>query len=353
MEKQGLSAIVLRRTTSLAWVTNGAPTWINTAATECPVTAVITGDAQYLITDNIEGPRLIEELKLPEQGWEVLTHPWHASATGPEELCPSGAGVVVGTDVALDIPGVTTRNVAAALAYERSLLTTIEQQRAKDLARDCADAMVETAERVQPGQTEYEIAAHLWERSQARGIQAIVALIATDERIFRFRHPLPTAKRLDRYAMLVTCGRRDGLVTSMTRLIHFGPVPDEVLQRHHAVVSVDAKMIADSQPGRTTGDVFRTAQAAYADAGYPDGWHGHHQGGVIGYEPREFLGLPGGEEVLHAGMTCTWNPSLPGAKSEDTFLIGPEGPQILTTTPSWPMLEPVAGAPARPGILVP
>ena len=65
---------------------------------------------------------------------------------------------------------------------------------------------------VAPGMTEYELAARLSFEAQVRAAQPIVVLVATDERIFNFRHPLPTAKRLDRYAMLIICGRRHGLV---------------------------------------------------------------------------------------------------------------------------------------------
>ena len=62
----------------------------------------------------------------------------------------------------------------------------------------------------------------------------VVNLIATDERIFNFRHPLPTHKRLERYAMLVLCGRQRGLVCSITRLVHFGRLPDDLRRKAEA-----------------------------------------------------------------------------------------------------------------------
>jgi Xaa-Pro aminopeptidase len=181
-------------------------------------------------------------------------------------------------------------------------------------------------------------------------------LIATDERIQRFRHPLPTAKKLDRHALLVMCGRRDGLVASVSRIIHFGPVPEEIQRVHEAVAHIDATAITASRPGRTLGDVFADIQTAYADAGFPDGWQGHHQGGVAAYEPREYLALPGSEDLLKEGMVCAWNPSLPGAKSEDSVIVcdapggAPGTPKIVTTIPGWPMIE--TGSIPRPGILV-
>jgi antitoxin VapB len=60
---------------------------------------------------------------------------------------------------------------------------------------------------VRPGMSEFEIAGLLSQAVESRGVQTIVNLIATDERIFSFRHPLPTSKKLQHYAMLIVCGR--------------------------------------------------------------------------------------------------------------------------------------------------
>ncbi len=151
---------------------------------------------------------------------------------------------------------------------------------------------------VKPGMTEFEIAALLGSETQRRGVQPIVNLIATDERIFRYRHPLPTAKPLDKYAMLVLCGRQHGLVCSITRLVHFGPLSEELQRKQEAVAQIDATFIYTTQPNVTLGDIFAQVQEIYARTGYPDEWRLHHQGGPAGYEPREYLGLPGSQDQV-------------------------------------------------------
>lgn len=55
--------------------------------------------------------------------------------------------------------------------------------------------------------------------------QAIVNLIATDERIYNYRHPLPTDKKLDKYAMVVLCGRKQGAGLPVTRRFTLAPSP--------------------------------------------------------------------------------------------------------------------------------
>ncbi len=63
--------------------------------------------------------------------------------------------------------------------------------------------MDSVARAVRPGQAEYQIAGLLAHEAESRGVQAIVNIIAADERVFAFRHPLPTAKKLDRHAIAV------------------------------------------------------------------------------------------------------------------------------------------------------
>jgi antitoxin VapB len=237
----------------------------------------------------------------------------------------------------------------------RAILLAEEIERFRALGSLCAEAMDTAIRSVRPGQTEHQIAGRLAEETQSRGAQAIVNLIATDERIFAFRHPLPTGKQLERYAMLVLCGRRHGLVCSITRLVHFGPLPDELTQKSQAVAQVDAAFIAATRPGRTLGDVFGQGLAAYAAVGFPDEWRLHHQGGPAGYEPREYIGTPGSRDPVLPGQAYAWNPSITGAKSEDTILVGPDGNEILTSIAGWPMfqveVEGQAGPILRPAIL--
>jgi antitoxin VapB len=58
---------------------------------------------------------------------------------------------------------------------------------------------------------------------------------------------------------------------------------------------------------------------------------------------------PGSNEVVAAGQVYAWNPSITGSKSEDSVLITPQGFEVLTATPGWPLIE-VDGV-QRPAIL--
>jgi len=329
---RGAQALLLRRVGSFAWATCGADAHVNTAATNGAAALLITPAGRYVVADNIETPRLEREEKLAEQGWQFAVSPWYEASDAVARLT---AGLKLGADG--PYPGAL--DLSDEVTELRTVLTPEAVQRFRVLGGLCAEAMQAAIGQVRPGMSEHEIAGRLALEAESRGVQPIVLLVAADERIFSFRHPLPTARRLDRYAMLVLCGRRHGLVCSITRLVHFGPLPAELRRKAEAVAGIDAAFIHATRPGRTLGDVFQAAQAAYAQAGYPDEWQLHHQGGPAGYEPRELIATPGAAFAVQAYQTYAWNPSITGVKSEDTILVTPGGPnEVLTAIPGWPLI---------------
>jgi antitoxin VapB len=195
-----------------------------------------------------------------------------------------------------------------------------------------------------------------------------VHLIAADERIARHRHPLPTLsgilpislqeKAVKGYVMVVGCFLREGLVVSMTRFKRVAEISPTILDAYDRVCAVDAIMQEQTVPGKTLGDVFAASQAAYKTLGFPENeWHNHHQGGTGGYAARTFRASPVDstaildaswpdrvEKILgdppHLGQAFAWNPSAVGVKSEDTFLLTPDGKkEIITATPSLPRVD--------------
>ncbi len=332
LAKKSLDALLLKKVSSFAWATCGAASYVNTAASEGAATLLISPGGRYVISNNIEATRLAQEEGLKEQGWEFRVGPWHEAEQHIAEL---SRGLRLGSDAPHD----GAVDLSAAVGQLRSHLSPEEGDRFRALGQSCAAAMDEAIRAVRPGQSEYEIAGLLTQAAESRGAQAIVNLIASDERIYAFRHPLPTSKKLDRYAMLVLCGRRWGLVCSLTRLVHFGPLPDDLRRKAEATARIDATLIAATRPGKTLADVFRQGVAAYDAAGFTDEWQLHHQGGPAGYEPREVVVSPSAPGVVSEGQVYAWNPSITGVKSEDSILVGENDNQVLTEIPDWPVLE--------------
>jgi antitoxin VapB len=330
--KFDLDALLLRQTGNFAWATCGADSHINTADSMGIASLLITRTEHLVLTSNIEAVRLMREEGLAEQEWEFNISPWYS---GKDQILELTRGMKLGADTyfsdALDL--------SDEVASLRSQLTIEEGKRFRELGALCALGMKQAVDAVRPGMTEYEIAGSLSQAVESRGVEAIVKLIAVDERIFSYRHPLPTSRQLERYAMLVLCGRKWGLICSLTRLIHFGKLPDEVRDKGELIAQIDAKMIAATRPNNTLGDVFHIAQSAYGAAGFANEWKSHHQGGSAGYAPREVTATPWSTEPVLLGQAFAWNPSITGVKSEDTILVGERSNEIITEMADWPSID--------------
>ena len=76
LEKYNLDGLIIRQISNFAWATDGAASYINTAAKDGVGTLLVTKDSRHLIADNIEMPRFENEEDLKTDGWECHTYNW-------------------------------------------------------------------------------------------------------------------------------------------------------------------------------------------------------------------------------------------------------------------------------------
>ncbi len=330
LEKYQADCLILRRVSSFAWATAGLSSFVNTAATEGAASLAVTHDGAFLVTNNIEAVRLQAEGNLGQQPWEMIISPWYNPLEGLMKL-------ISGKRLIADVPFAGSQDISGEISRLRANLSAAEGKRMRYLGHLCAEILSTAVLSIHPGMSEYELAAIVGAEAQKRAVQPIVNLVGCDERIYKFRHPLPTEKKMQRYALLVLSGRWRGLVCSISRLVHFGEIPAGLREVIANTAWVNAQLIAATRPGKTLGQILAQGQSAYSAYGYPGEWQQHHQGGAVGYEPREYLATPSSTDLVTAGQAYAWNPTIAGAKMEDTILIGEEGNEILTQTPDWPV----------------
>jgi Xaa-Pro aminopeptidase len=238
---------------------------------------------------------------------------------------------------------------AELVARKRRLLSE-ELGRYRALGRESAEAMTEVLNRAQPDWTEWQLAGAGAEALWRRGIEPTLTLVGGESRVATFRHATATRVPIGARAMLVFCGRRHGLYANLTRFVYFrDPTSDEERLIEH-VARIEAVTFTYSRPGTTVGAVYDVIARSYAELGHPGGELLHHQGGTTGYLSREAFALPGLDLAIEEATALAWNPSLPGAKIEDTVVTTSAGIEILTVDPAWPSVE-VDGRP-RPDVLV-
>lgn len=322
-----LKAVLITSQTNFLWLTGGRP-YINSVVEKACGDILVTETAVYLIVNNIEADRLCKE-EIMELPIEKVTYNWWEPKGAQERIKECvGEGDFL-TDVML---GLTFSRI-------RWNLTTKEQERFCDTGMCVGKILGDIAYQIEPGNTEIEIAAMIKNKACEYGVNANVTLVAVDERTSLYRHPLPTAKRLEKYAMLVISGEKHGLYASATRLVHFGKISTELEKRYNAVVKVDAAYIATTIPGSRVNDIFQNGIEAYAAVGFDGEWVYHHQGGMAGYNSREIKGDMFMTEVVNVGQVYAWNPTIAGVKSEDTFIVGEQGPKIITASANFPIVE--------------
>ena len=333
MHHHNYTATVLSTQAGFSWITGGGDHKVLAATDTGVARVVVTQAGQYVLTNNIEAPRLADE-EITGLPFELVFDNWHEQ-DDLARLQPLTSGTIA-SDTAWPAGSASQADAIGRLSWA---LLPPEIERYRKNGAICSRALAETAREIEPGMTEYEIAARLAGKVAAVGVDPIVVLVATDERIFKYRHPLPKAKRLDQQAMLVLCGRFGGLVVSSTRLVHFGPLPQELADKHRAVCTVDACFNLETVPGAAGKDIFRQAVDTYAATGFADEWRLHHQGGGTGYGSRTYKGGLESPEVVLDNQAFAWNPSITGTKSEDTLIAHREGAEWLSTSADWPLLE--------------
>ncbi len=330
MEKNNYAGVLFLAQHNFSWITGGGDDSIIHGLEEGFVNVLITKDKGFIVTNNIEMPRVFKE-ECEGLGLEALEYNW--TEDNREGLIKD---IIDGGRLAADLPDRFGTPEAGRINLLRVPLTDNEVSRYRELAKMCTDAMDETMKAVEPGLSEYEIQGIIGGKLMAGGIYPVVLLVGTDERIFNFRHPMPTEKKLDKYCMVVICAQKRGLILSMTRLVHFGALPDVIKEKYEALHRVDMALITMTRPGKKLSDVFEAGKREYREAGYENEELKHFQGGTGGYLTREQGLSPDSDYVVQEGEIFAHNPSITGTKIEDSILVKGGNYDVLTLSDKWP-----------------
>jgi Xaa-Pro dipeptidase len=338
----GLDAYLISRHENVAWTTAGMVDMHVGLLREVGVGSLLIqrdGPSHYITTEN-EAPRLAAE-EFAHLEYQPIVQPWYANDVQGvlRKIVPSGR--IAADDSSAGLPFVSMKLLRVAL-------TDGEIARYRWLGARVADVATDALLALRPGVSEAKMQAMVGERLLTENIQPSVFLMAVDERIRRYRHAVPRDGMLQRFGMLNFCARRWGLCISITRFVHFGAMPGELEGKFTAVEQVNARLLHATREGATAGDLFSVAKRAYAELGYAGEEQMHHQGGATGYWEREWVARPSGEERVLARQAMAWNPTIQGAKIEDTVLSNEQKIETLTATPRLPVVEtPLGGVAYR------
>ena len=236
MADKKLDAVFLKRQDDFAWLSCGGRNYVGAGDMgNCGL--LVTEDRCYAITNNIEAPRMLEEENIGELGFEMRAGVWHDTAFEENEI----SSIVKSGNIGKDFG---PSNIAEDIKLIRMDLTEAEVM--------------------------------------------ISCMVASDERIRNYRHPLPTARKAEGLVQIGGNFRRKGLIVCMTRYVALSPISDSLRKQYHDNQIIDGTYIAASKPGSAYSDALLAGKMMYEELGYGEEFDKHHQGGPIGYSGRDY-----------------------------------------------------------------
>jgi Xaa-Pro dipeptidase len=333
MDELRLDALLLQRNENIAWATFGQVETLVAIPSETGVASLLLArdGRKYYLTTNNEAGRLADE-EFSGLDYEPVVAPWY------DDNAFDIAQNIIGTKkIGVDVPRGDFRSVD--LGPLRSPLTSAEIARFRWLAQNTAEVTAQTLLELEPGITEEEMSGLVAQRLLARGIMPSVLLMAVDGRIRKYKHAVARGGVLERFGMLNLCARKWGLAVSITRFVHFGKPPQELTDGFAACAEINAKLLHASRNGVASSELYSIAEHAYREAGFAGEEKLHHQGGPAGYLEREWVATPKGKQRIADPQALAWNPSIRGAKVEDTALLENDAIEVLTHTPMLPRID--------------
>ncbi len=335
--QKGLSGVILSTQTNFLWFTGGRRNEVLKNADISLVNLFITTDKKYLISSSSDLDRVMAE-ELEGLGFEPVKYEWYDGS--PIE---AAGKLVPGGKIGADFSESGVENIEDGLMALRIELTEHEMDKAEKFCKQYSALLTDYCMALKPGITEISLANDFTCLCLKSGIRLPVALVGSDERIFKYRHPVATGKKIDSYVLFATVAEKDGINISVSRSMYFGEPPKEIIKKQEAVNQIEAAFCGSSKSGVSLGDVFKAGRKAYKDLGYEDEWKNHTQGGIIGYKAREIVATDLSEQKLKNNNLLSWNPTIAGAKAEDIYLLDGEKTRQLSIDERWPYMEISAG----------
>lgn len=348
MAEKGWDAVYVSKSEHFAWITAGGDNIVTRYCEGGICAIVITKDKRYFICNNIETKRMLVEEKLGELGFEEKSCYWYENKTAEfiHEIIGEGK---LAADIALS--GADDAN--AVLLEREKILCDNEIARYMHMGKTFSGVIERFVATIQPGDTEIKIAGGLSAAMWEAGLEPVLLLVATDHRIYDYRHPVPTAKKLEKFLMISCNSRYKGLITKITRMAYFGDLPEELKEQYAKTVEIENILVDATKPGVDDVELFELSKKLYAEAGCPEMWRVHHQGGPQSYTNGFYLITQDVHETVRLNQVYGYNPSITGTKTEDGFIVTEDGPVFATYPVTFPAIRSTINGVeyVRPGIL--
>lgn len=209
---------------------------------------------------------------------------------------------------------------------------------ARELGKTSASILEKTMKNIKPGLTEYQIEAEIRYAFGKENIELPVLLIASDNNLNVYRHPLATSKIANERFMAVLCPRYKGVVIALSRILYFRKRTEQEKKRDETICKINNLLMNETNIGTDSKTLWDFMVKTYKEEGVETEYFNHHQGGAIGFESREWILRPTLQETIYKNQMIAYNPTLIGTKAEETLLMLEGSKEILTIGNDFPTL---------------
>ena len=189
---ENLGGVLITSQHNFSWLTAGGRNGIDLSREAGAGALLVRRDGKrFVLANRIEMPRLLAE-EISEECFEPVEFAWEEEKSCSSFLVDRALTLLEkGTAIGSDVPlGAEARTVERALARFRYQLTASEIDRYRSLGRDAGEIIGRFVRSLKPGESEKEIARRASDVLAARGMRAIVTLVAARNEKLRSVNPL-------------------------------------------------------------------------------------------------------------------------------------------------------------------
>lgn len=331
LDAQGYDSIIITRRDQYAWITGGVDAVSSRVSPTSPVFLVMTPSRRYAVGYTMDLPYAMDA------GLDALNYepvPLAAFGPAPDETALSLGSGRIAADA--DLPGTTNEYDLLVSLHEP--LTPAEMTRYREMAVDGAEILNNIAHWVQPGMTERQVLAYMWRLYLERGFEGHYMFAGADERIKKYRHPVPGDALIKDAILIAPAVVRSGLLLACSRLIYFKEPSADIRRRFQAVATMQAAMVTGLRPGAPLIGLRNTFMSLFEELGFAEERTNHFHGGPIGYW-NSYAERMRGDELVKSQTAYTFYFTVAGVKSEELILVDEQGATIVSADPEWPLLS--------------
>lgn len=323
------SSMILTRQENFSWLSSGGNSKVIFNDESFGI-FVITGNDVFLIAHIMDGHRLLDEELSNINSITYIPLKWHEKSRVEKALS------IAGNNPCSDVYIPNTDMVLNDIYDMHFPLTNNEIEKLKYLGKTTEEVFYKIALQIKPNMSDYEVEALFLYEYAKLNIQCDVCLIASDERIFNYRHPSPVGKKIGKYVLLHTVARYKGLHANVTRNLYFGnKLPSEIERPFNLVSEINANCLSNSVPGKKWIDILKMQKDILQKYGYESEWENHFPGGRTGYFVCQANLSLDKNKVLLENEPYDWFITVKGAKVEELSINENGKFNILSMNNKW------------------